>query len=45
MEAGRRYPRLPAPAGRFVQHAQLTTTTIYANVVGEEEQSIAARIW
>jgi integrase/recombinase XerD len=26
-------------------HAQLTTTAIYANAVGEEEQSIAARMW
>ena len=24
---------------------QLTTTAIYANAVGEEEQSIAARMW
>ncbi len=26
-------------------HAQLTTTAIYANAVGEDEQSIAARMW
>jgi hypothetical protein len=26
-------------------HAQLTTTAIYADAVGEEEQSIAARMW
>ena len=26
-------------------HAQLTTTAIYADAVGKEEQSIAARMW
>jgi integrase/recombinase XerD len=26
-------------------HAQLTTTAIYANAVGEEEQSSAVRMW
>jgi integrase/recombinase XerD len=26
-------------------HARNTTTTIYPNAVGEEEQSIAARMW
>jgi len=26
-------------------HAQLSTTAIYADAVGEEEQSIAARMW
>ena len=26
-------------------HSQLTTTAIYANAVGEEEQSIASRMW
>ena len=29
----------------WLGHAQLTTTAIYANAVGEEEQSIAARMW
>ena len=39
----------PASRSNLVQkwlgHAQLTTTAIYANPVGEEEQSIAARMW
>lgn len=30
---------------KWLGHAQLTTTAIYANAVGEEEQSIAARMW
>ncbi len=30
---------------RWQGRAQLTTTAIYANAVGEEEQSIAARMW
>jgi integrase len=30
---------------RWLGHAQLSTTSIYANAVGEEEQSIAARMW
>jgi integrase/recombinase XerD len=30
---------------RWLGHAQLTTTAVYANAVGEEEQSIAARMW
>ena len=30
---------------RWLGHAQLSTTAIYANAVGEEEQSIAARMW
>jgi integrase/recombinase XerD len=30
---------------RWLGHAQLTTTAIYANAVGEEEQGIAARMW
>jgi site-specific recombinase XerD len=30
---------------KWLGHAQLTTTAIYANAVGEEEQKIAARIW
>ncbi len=29
---------------KWLGHAQLTATAIYANAVGEEEQSIAARI-
>ena len=28
---------------KWLGHAQRTTTAIYANAVGEEEQSIAAR--
>ena len=30
---------------KWLGHAQLTTTAIYANAVGEEEQGIAARMW
>jgi integrase/recombinase XerD len=30
---------------KWLGHAQLTTTAIYANAMGEEEQSIAARMW
>src|SRR3954469_8605868 len=30
---------------KWLGHAQLTTTAMYANAVGEEEQSIAARMW
>jgi integrase/recombinase XerD len=30
---------------KWLGHAQLTTTAIYANAVGEEEQSIASRMW
>lgn len=30
---------------KWLGYAQLTTATIYANAVGEEEQSIAARMW
>ena len=30
---------------KWLGHAQLTTTAIYANAVGEEEQSIATRMW
>jgi integrase/recombinase XerD len=30
---------------KWLGHAQLTTTAIYANAVGEEEQAIAARMW
>jgi integrase/recombinase XerD len=30
---------------KWLGHAQLTTTAIYANAVGAEEQSIAARMW
>jgi len=30
---------------KWLGHAQLTTTATYANAVGEEEQSIAARMW
>jgi len=30
---------------KWMGHAQLTTTTIYADAVGKEEQDIAARMW
>jgi integrase/recombinase XerD len=30
---------------KWLGHAQLSTTAVYANAVGEEEQSIAARMW
>ena len=30
---------------KWLGHAEPTTTAIYANAVGEEEQSIAARMW
>ena len=30
---------------KWLGHAQLSTTAIYADAVGEEEQSIAARMW
>ena len=30
---------------KWLGHAQLTTTAIYANAVGEEEQDIAVRMW
>lgn len=30
---------------KWLGHAQLTTKVIYANAVGEEEQSTAARMW
>ena len=30
---------------KWLGHAQLSTTAIYANAVGEEEQSIASRMW
>ena len=30
---------------KWLGHAQLTTTAIYADAIGEEEQSIAARMW
>jgi integrase/recombinase XerD len=30
---------------KWLGHAQLSTTAIYANAVGEEEQNIAARMW
>jgi integrase/recombinase XerD len=30
---------------KWLGRAQLTTTAIYADAVGEEEQSIAARMW
>jgi site-specific recombinase XerD len=30
---------------KWLGHSQLTTMAIYANAVGEEEQSIASRMW
>jgi integrase/recombinase XerD len=30
---------------KWLGHAAMTTTAIYANAVGEEEQSIAAKMW
>lgn len=30
---------------KWLGHAQLSTTAIYANAVGEEEKNIAARMW
>ncbi len=30
---------------KWMGHAQLSTTAIYANAVGKEEQHIAARMW
>ena len=30
---------------RWLGHAQLSTTAIYADAVGEEERGIAARLW
>lgn len=30
---------------KWLGHADMTTTAIYANAVGEEEQSIASRMW
>jgi integrase/recombinase XerD len=30
---------------RWLGHAQLTTTAIYAEAVGKEERDIAARMW
>jgi hypothetical protein len=33
------------PAAALARTSQLTTTAIYANVVGPEERNIAARMW
>lgn len=30
---------------KWMGHAQLTTTVVYADAVGKEEQDIAARMW
>jgi integrase/recombinase XerD len=30
---------------KWLGHANLERTSIYANAVGEEEQSIASRMW
>jgi integrase/recombinase XerD len=32
-------------ASKWLGHASLTTTAIYANALGEEERTIAARLW
>jgi integrase/recombinase XerD len=32
-------------AQRWLGHAQISTTAIYADAVGEEEHQIAARMW
>jgi hypothetical protein len=33
------------PTLQWMGHSQMETTAIYANAVGEEQQSIAARMW
>jgi hypothetical protein len=33
------------PALKETAHAQLSTTTIYADAIGKEEQDIAAKMW
>ena len=30
---------------KWMGHAQMETTAIYANAIGEEQQAIAARMW
>jgi integrase/recombinase XerD len=30
---------------KWLGHSQMETTAIYANAVGEEQQTIAARMW
>jgi integrase/recombinase XerD len=30
---------------KWLGHSQMETTAIYANTVGEEQQTIAARTW
>ena len=30
---------------KWLGHSQMTTTAIYANVLGEEERNVAARLW
>ena len=30
---------------KWLGHAQLSTTAIYANAVGEEEKNIASKMW
>ncbi|MGH7119116.1 MAG: tyrosine-type recombinase/integrase [Acetobacteraceae bacterium] len=38
--------RIPLnPMQKWLGHAQLTTTAIYANAVGAEEKDIAKRMW
>jgi integrase/recombinase XerD len=38
--------RIPLnPVQRWLGHAQLSTTAIYAEAIGPEEQEIAARMW
>lgn len=33
------------PAFKWIGHASLEVTAIYANAQGEEQQNIAARMW
>jgi hypothetical protein len=43
--SGREIPLNLGPALGWLGHAQLSTPAIYAEAVGAEEQSIAARMW
>ena len=43
--AGGNGERLGPLVQRWLGHAQLSTTAIYAEAVGQEEQEIAARMW
>ena len=43
---GRRLRRYPLNlVQKWLGHAQLTTTAIYADAVGSEEKDIARRMW